>query len=193
MNSRPVRNALLFIAACAYIHWATAQINPLNTPQKAASSVITTDQVRAELLAYAPDGVGPGKQVWVGLQIAHQPDWHTYWKNSGDSGLPTVLEFKLPAGIDPGEIAWPTPKKIPIGTLANYGYENTVLLPVPLTVAQNFSAGQLDIKLKAAWLVCKKECIPQEGDFALSIPAKSSTAINAAAFQAAFDASPKSI
>ena len=153
--------------------------------------MVTTDQVRAELLAFAPDGVGPGKQVWVGLQIAHQPDWHTYWKNSGDSGLPTVLEFKLPAGIDPGEIAWPTPKKIPIGTLANYGYEGTVLLPVPLTVAQNFNGTQLDIKLKAAWLVCKKECIPQEGDFALSIPAKSSTAINAAAFQAAFDASPK--
>ena len=155
--------------------------------------MVTTDQVRAELLAFAPDGVGPGKQIWVGLQIAHQPDWHTYWKNSGDSGLPTVLEFKLPAGIDPGEIAWPAPKKIPIGTLANYGYEGTVLLPVPLKVAQTFNGTQLDIKLKAAWLVCKKECIPQEGDFALSIPVKSSTAINAAAFQAAFDASPKPI
>ena len=191
MNFRFFKAALLFIAACAHIHWATAQINPLNGPAKAAGSVVTTDQVRAELMAYAPDGVGPGKQVWVGLQIAHQPEWHTYWKNSGDSGLPTLLEFKLPAGIDPGEIAWPTPKKIPIGTLVNYGYEGTVLLPVPLTVASNFNGAQLDIKLKAAWLVCKKECIPQEGDFALSIPAKSSTAINAAAFQAAFDASPK--
>ena len=155
--------------------------------------MVTTDQVRAELLAFAPDGVGPGKQVWVGLQIAHQPEWHTYWKNSGDSGLPTVLEFKLPAGIDPGEIAWPTPKKIPIGTLANYGYENTVLLPVPLTVAPSLDGTQLDIKLKAAWLVCKKECIPQEGDFALSLPVKSSTGLQGAAFQAAFDASPKSL
>jgi len=193
MNFRFLKNALLFIAACAHIHWAIAQVNPLNGVVKAAGSVVATDQVRAELLAFAPDGVGPGKQVWVGLQIAHQPQWHTYWKNSGDSGLPTVLEFKWPAGIDPGEIAWPTPKKIPIGTLANYGYEGTVLLPVPLTVAQNFTGSQLDIKLKAAWLVCKKECIPQEGDFALSIPAKSSTAISAAAFQAAFDATPKLI
>ena len=155
--------------------------------------MVVTDQVRAELLAFAPDGVGPGKSVWVGLQIAHQPEWHTYWKNSGDSGLPTVLDFKLPAGIDPGEIAWPTPKKIPIGTLANYGYEGTVLLPVPLKVAQTFSGTQLDIKLKASWLVCKKECIPQEGDFALSIPVKSSTALSGAAFQAAFDATPKPI
>ena len=155
--------------------------------------MVITDQVRAELMAYAPDGVGPGKQVWVGLHIAHQPDWHTYWKNSGDSGLPTVLEWTLPAGIDPGEIAWPAPKKIPIGTLANYGYEGTVLLPVPLTVAQNFNGTKLDIKLKATWLVCKKECIPQEGDFALSLPVQSSTAIHAKVFQAGFDAAPQSL
>ena len=191
MNFRIIKNTLLFIAACALFQSATAQINFNKKP--AASTVVTTDQVRAELLAFAPDGVGPGKQVWVGLQIAHQPEWHTYWKNAGDSGLPTVLEFKLPAGIDPGEIAWPTPKKIPIGTLANYGYENTVLLPVPLTVAPSFDGTQLDIKLKAAWLVCKKECIPQEGDFALSLPVKSSTGLQGAAFQAAFDASPKSL
>ena len=155
--------------------------------------MVVTDQVRAELMAYAPDGVGPGKQVWVGLQIAHQQDWHTYWKNSGDSGLPTVLEWKLPVGIDPGEIAWPVPKKIAIGTLANYGYEGTVLLPVPVRVAQNFKGSQLDITLKAAWLVCKKECIPQEGDFALSIPVKSSSAINARVFRAAFDAAPQAL
>ena len=99
------------------------------------SSVVTTPHVRAELVAHAPDGVGPGATVWLGLQIAHQPEWHTYWKNAGDSGLPTELQWTLPAGLAAGDIAWPVPKKIAIGTLANYGYENTVLLPVPLTVA----------------------------------------------------------
>jgi thiol:disulfide interchange protein len=168
-----------------------AQFNP--AARLAPGAVVTTDQVRAELLAWAPDGVQPGKKVWVGLQIAHQPEWHTYWKNSGDSGLPTVLEWKLPAGVDPGEIAWPTPKKIPIGTLANYGYENTVLLPVPLTIAPGFAGDQLEVTLKAAWLVCKKECIPQEGDFKLSVPAKSSYGMHTSAFEAAFAAAPKSI
>ncbi|MGB4116462.1 MAG: thioredoxin family protein [Polaromonas sp.] len=189
MNSRFFKNALLFIAACTLFQGASAQINFNKKP--VASTVVTTDQVRAELMAFAPEGVEPGKPVWVGLQIAHQPEWHTYWKNSGDSGLPTVLDWQLPAGITAGAIAWPTPKKIPIGTLANYGYENTVLLPVPLTVAKNFSGTQLDIQLKAAWLVCKKECIPQEGDFTLSIPVKSSTALQGKTFQAAFDAAPK--
>ena len=144
-------------------------------------------------MAWAPDGVQPGKPLWVGLQITHQPDWHTYWKNSGDSGLPTVLEWQLPQGITAGGIAWPAPKKMAIGTLANYGYENTVLLPVPLAVTNNFSGTQLDIKLKAAWLVCKTECIPQEGDFTLTIPAKSSTALQGNVFQAAFDAAPQAL
>ena len=194
---RPLRQlatALLFIVAGASSPWAMAQNAPSPfgaAATKPASEVVVTDQVRAELLAWAPDGVVAGKQVWVGLQIAHQPDWHTYWKNAGDSGLPTILDWQLPAGITAGSIAWPTPKKIPLGTLANYGYEGTVLLPVPLTVAPNFNASQLDVRLKAAWLVCRKECIPQEGTFTLSLPARSSTASSGAAFAATFAATPK--
>ncbi len=187
--------ATLFIAAGALNTLANAQNsagNLLNPGSSAARGpVVSTDQVRAELLAWAPEGVEAGKPVWLGLQLAHQPEWHTYWKNSGDSGLPTVLEWQLPAGISAGEIAWPTPKKIPIGTLANYGYEGTVLLPVPLTISPGFSGAQLDVKLRAAWLVCRKECIPQEGEFSLSIPVKSSTASHSTAFQAAFDAAPR--
>ncbi|MGH8848062.1 MAG: protein-disulfide reductase DsbD domain-containing protein, partial [Polaromonas sp.] len=187
--------ATFFIAAGALSTTANAQNIQNNVLSYGSSSargpVVTTEQVRAELLAWAPEGVEAGKPVWLGLQLAHQPEWHTYWKNPGDSGLPTQLEWQLPAGITAGEIAWPTPKKIPIGTLANYGYENTVLLPVPLTVSPGFGKSQLDVKLKAVWLVCHKTCIPQEGEFALSLPVKSSTALHGKAFQAAFEAAPK--
>ncbi|MES2937005.1 MAG: thioredoxin family protein [Pseudomonadota bacterium] len=160
-------------------------------------AVVTTERVRAELVAYAPEGAEAGKPVWVGLQLTHQPQWHTYWKNSGDSGLPTQLQWTLPAGVTAGAVAWPLPKKIPVGTLANYGYEGTVLLPVPLTIAPDFKPSllraQLDIQLKAQWLVCKQECIPEEGSFSLSIPVRSSTALHSAAFQQAFAAQPKDL
>jgi thiol:disulfide interchange protein len=162
-----------------------------------AKSVVMTERVRAELMAHAPDGVTPGKEVWVGLQLKHQPEWHTYWKNSGDSGLPTQLQWTLPPGVIAGDIAWPTPKKIPIGNLANYGYEGTVLLPVPLKITPDFKPSVLgrdvEVKLKASWLVCKKECIPEDGEFSLKIPATSTTAINAAAFEAAFKAQPRPV
>jgi thiol:disulfide interchange protein/DsbC/DsbD-like thiol-disulfide interchange protein len=184
--------ASFFIAAFVLSTPATAQFTSNN-----GSAVVTTPQVRAQLLAHAPRGVAPGQALWLGLQITHQPHWHTYWKNSGDSGLPTSLEWKLPLGLDVGEIAWPLPKKIPIGNLANYGYEDTVLLPVPVKVADNFKPGVLssniDIKLRAAWLVCKETCIPEEGEFALSLPAKSSTAAHGAAFDAALATVPKTI
>ena len=158
-------------------------------------TVVTTEQVRAELMAHAPDGATPGKTVWVGLQLAHKPEWHTYWKNSGDSGLPTILQWTLPPGVTAGDIAWPLPKKIPIGNLANYGFEGTVLLPVPLTITAAFKppllSNDIEVKLKAAWLVCKRECIPEEGEFALKLPVKSSTAGNGAAFEATFLATPR--
>ncbi len=158
-----------------------------------AQSVVTTERVRAELLAHAPEGVAPGKPLWVGLQITHQPQWHTYWKNPGDSGLPTTLAWTLPAGLTAGEIAWPAPRKFPLGNLANYGYEGTVLLPVPLSVAPGFMplGSDVEIKLKANWLVCRKECIPEDGEFTLRLPVRGSTALHGAAFQAAWNAQPR--
>jgi len=180
--------ALFFIASAVASIGANAQIASQKT-------VVTTDQVRAELMAHAPQGVTPGQPVWVGLQIRHQPEWHTYWKNSGDSGLPTQLEWTLPPGVLAGDIAWPLPKKISLGKLVNYGYEGTLLLPVPLTITPDFKPSllnpELTVKLKASWLVCRKECIPEEGEFTLSIPVKGSTALNSAAFDAALAAQPQ--
>ncbi|MBT2324826.1 thioredoxin family protein [Variovorax paradoxus] len=190
----PLRLAAFVIAALAASVPAAAQLASRTGP------VVTTPHVRAELIAHAPQGVTPGAPVWVGLQITHQPEWHTYWKNAGDSGLPTELAWSLPAGISHGDIAWPVPKKIPIGTLANYGYEGTVLLPVPLAVAPDFKpqasltgADALELKLKASWLVCRKECIPEDGEFLLKLPLHGSTALHKNAFDAALAAQPAAL
>jgi thiol:disulfide interchange protein len=191
----------LFTTLLVANYLISASVNAQNLPPKTsfanAKSTVTTPQVTAELLAYAPDGVEPGKQVMVGLQITHQPEWHTYWKNSGDSGQPTDMQWTLPAGVSAGQVQWPTPKKIRIGSLANYGYEGTVLLPVPLEVSSLFKPGllanDLEVKLKAIWLVCKQECIPEEGEFTLKIPVRGSTALSSAAFAAAKAASPRDV
>ncbi len=156
----------------------------------APSAVVKTDEVRAELVAHVPDGLGPGKTAWLGLSIEHAPHWHTYWKNPGDSGLPTTLTWRLPAGVAAGDIAWPTPQRLPVGPLVNYGYEGKLLLPVPLTVAPDFKADALEVTLSAQWLVCKDVCIPQQGEFALRVPAAASTATHAAQFGAAWAAQP---
>lgn len=155
-------------------------------------AVVQTPQVRAELVALAPQGVTPGQTVWAGLRLTHQPQWHTYWKNAGDSGLPTQLRWTLPAGVTAGDIDWPAPQLIHVATLANYGYEGTVLLPVPLTVSPQFKpqGDHLELRLSANWLVCKEECVPQDGNFVLSVPLRGSTALLAPEFAAARKATP---
>ncbi len=186
--------AILFVATYSISTRASAQILPKNSVQTgAATAVVQTEQVRAELVAHAPEGVSPGKPVWLGLHIRHQPHWHTYWKNPGDSGLPTVLQWTLPPGVSAGDIDWPTPQRITVGNLANYGFDGTVLLPVPLTIAPAFQPspnGELEVRLNASWLVCRQECIPQDGSFVLRVPVRGSTASHGADFAAGRAASP---
>ena len=152
--------------------------------------VSQSEQVHAELVAHAPEGVAPGRRVWVGLRLQHAPEWHTYWKNSGDSGLPTELHWTLPPGVTAGDIAWPTPRKFPLDNLANYGYDGTILLPVPLTIDADFQDSRLDIGLEATWLVCRKECIPGEARLRLRIPVEGSTAVHGPLFDETLAAVP---
>ncbi|MBL8328541.1 MAG: thioredoxin family protein [Rubrivivax sp.] len=165
----------------------------LSLPAGAAGAVVKTDQARAELVALAPDGIGPGKPLRLGLKIEHQKHWHTYWKNPGDSGLPTTLAFELPPGFAVGEIAWPTPKPLPVGPLMNFGYEDTLLLPVDVTVPQGFQADSLSIRLRADWLICKDVCIPEGGDFELTLPSRQANAVNASLFAASDAALPRAL
>ena len=169
---------LVFVSAGAGAAWA--QLNAT-----AKSAVVSTPQVRAELVAHAPDGVQIGKTFWLGLQLQHTSEWHTYWRNPGDSGLPTQLEFKLPPGLEVGPVLWPLPKKLSAGTLTNYGFEGDALLAVAVKVTSSYRAqinGQLPVQLHANWLVCRLECIPQEGDFVMQFASQSSFAPRAQAF-----------
>lgn len=159
------------------------------------AAVLQTEQVRAELLLHAPQGVAPGRTVWLGLQLEHAPDWHSYWKNPGDSGLATELQWQLPPGLEAGPVAWPTPTKFPLGELANYGYSGTVLLPVPVTVTPAFDSGKATtLVLQASWLACKQECLPQQGrlEWRLDRPEQAVT-LHGVAFEAARATVPQEV
>ncbi len=180
-------NATLVCVAAALI-----SLLALSTSARATGSSLQTEQLRAELIAYAPQGISPGQTFWLGLKLSHQPQWHTYWKNPGDSGLPTQLSWELPRGLKAQEVLWPIPRKLYVSNLTNYGFEGEVLLVTPITVSasSNFLGSTIDIGLHANWLICKQECIPQEGDFRLKVPLKSSSALDATDFLNILDHQP---
>ena len=180
----------LALVLCTAVVGAAGATGLLGRSDSAA--VVENAQIRAELVAHAPQGIAPGQPLWLGLQLRHASGWHTYWRNPGDSGLATELNWTLPPGWQAGPIEWPLPQRIAIGTLANYGYEGEVLLPVAVTLGAQPPAGtEAEVKLHASWLVCREECIPQEGDFVLRLPLRSSYAAHASAFAAARAAVPR--
>ena len=134
----------------------------------AHAAPLRTEHVEAELVA-ARTAVEPNKSVTVALRLKAMPGWHTYWRNPGDSGQPTSIQWKLPAGYAAGPIQWPAPEKLPIGPLANYGYEGEVFLLTDIAAPAG-AKGEARIAAHARWLVCNPErCIPEEGDFSLGL------------------------
>lgn len=152
----------------------------------AESALLETDHLRSRLVAAQGSAV-PGQTLELGLLLEHDPGWHTYWKNPGDSGLPTQMQFELPGGLGAGDIEWPLPERQPAGGLVNFGYSHTELLPVSIPIPADFAAASLDIRLEASWLICELECIPGSGEYQLRLPVASTAApsSHAAAFERA--------
>src|SRR3989442_10982424 len=97
------------------------------------------------------------------------PGWHTYWRNSGDSGAPTKIDWQLADGIKAGEIQWPVPEKLTVADLTTYIYYDEVLLMVPLTLADNVAAGPKELKARVSWLECERVCLPGKGEVKASL------------------------
>lgn len=111
-------------------------------------------------LQLAADSARAGDTVLVGVHLKMESGWHTYWKNPGSAGDATKIEWQLPPGVTAGDIQWPLPKKLPPAEVITYGYEDEVVLIVPLKLAADLKPGPLDLKAKVSWLECKEQCIP---------------------------------
>jgi thiol:disulfide interchange protein DsbD len=140
----------------------------LLVPGLALAAPFRTPHVEAELVAERT-AAEPGQPLTVALRLKAIPGWHTYWRNPGDSGQPSSLDWKLPAGWSAGAIQWPAPGKLPIGPLANYGYEGEVFLLSSIAVPAGGPAPRA-LSAHARWLVCNPErCIPEEGELTLAL------------------------
>ena len=136
----------------------------------ASSGLVQRDHLQAELVSEV-DSVRPGTDLRVGLRLVPDPGWHTYWKNPGDSGLATTIEWSLPEGVSASDIAWPYPDAIPFAHLINYGYDGEHLLPVTLSIPDDLPTDRpLRLEARADWLVCEEICIPGDATLVLELP-----------------------
>ncbi len=136
----------------------------------AAAAPVKTGHLTVDLGAQT-QGIAPGQTTYIALDQKIEKGWHTYWRNAGDSGEATIIKWTLPAGWTAGDIVWPAPHRLPVGPLMNYGFENEVLLPVPVTAPATAQVGDtVTVKAHADFLVCAEICVPESADLTLSLP-----------------------
>lgn len=158
---------VVVLGLCAFMAptIAAAQTAQLPAPQPPVSELVKA-RIAAERAS-----VTPGQPMWVGVHLRMKEHWHTYWRNPGDSGVPTEIKWQLPPGFTAGPILWPTPQRLPVDHLVNFGFENEALLMTELQVPGNLEASApVEIKADVTWLVCEKICIPGEAKLTLSLP-----------------------
>jgi thiol:disulfide interchange protein DsbD len=132
-----------------------------------------TDHLKVQLISDT-DSVQPGRPLLVGLHFEMQKQWHIYWRNPGDSGEPPRVRWKLPAGFQAGEVQWPAPERLGSGTVIDYGYQESVLLPVEIQTPRTPLApgGSITLSAEVSWLVCRDMCVPGKADLTLSLPVR---------------------
>ena len=119
---------------------------------------VNSGHAEISLIKYNQSDLSNDKNL-IGIKMDMQKNWHTYWKNPGDSGGPIKIIWKTSENISIGQIKWPTPELIPYDPLMTYGYKDFVIFP--FEYVKNFD-GNADIELDLDFLICDDVCIPEK-------------------------------
>jgi thiol:disulfide interchange protein DsbD len=160
-----MRRRLLILAAALLL----TAVAPAWAPAWALESAAVRSARATATLVTDTDAAPAGGHFRAALRLELGPGWHSYWRNPGDAGAAPEFDLTLPPGAKAGPIVWPTPRRMEEGGLTTYAYTDTLLLPVTVTLGPQ--AGPTEITAHAAWLVCKDICVPEEGEFRLTLPA----------------------
>ena len=112
--------------------------------------------------------VEAGGEFQVGVLFSMDPDWHIYWRNSGDAGMSTTVEWKAD-GVEFGDLHWPAPHAFEQkGEIYTFGYSKEVLLFTTAT-ASGDAEGDIEVTSTVDYLACKVDCIPGSSEMSRSV------------------------
>ena len=120
---------------------------------------INTGHADVSLVKYTSNN-SQADELFIGIKMDMQKNWHTYWKNPGDSGGPIKVSWNLPDGVAVSDIYWPTPKLIPYSPLMTYGYKDFVVFPFKVTY-ESFNKLK-NINADIDFLICDDICVPEK-------------------------------
>jgi thiol:disulfide interchange protein DsbD len=151
------KRLLLFAFVVLALHpLLDAQVRELGT---GAPGPVKAPHLTAELIADYTT-IAPGGSGHIALSLTLDPGWHVYWVYAGDAGEPPAVVWSLPQGVAVGPMQYPTPSRLPVGPLMDYGYEGRAVFPFDLSASQHLALGGARLRAHVRWLVCHEVCLP---------------------------------
>ncbi len=163
-----------FRAILSFVFAATIACGALAQTSNVAATALSADEPSGAVTAeikLSRTAATPGATYEIGILLKHKPGWHTYWKNPGDSGAETKIEWTLPRHWKIRSLGWPLPKTQKLGDFTSFVYEGDVLFPFAIEVPWGSPHGlNTTIRAKVSWTACKTTCVPQEADLRVALP-----------------------
>lgn len=122
-------------------------------------------------LVSSVESVVPGAPFDIGIRFVIDPGWHTYWQNSGESGLPPKAKWILPDGFAIGELRFPVPERhYDPGPIVTNILEGKPVLQATITPPAAIRAKKVTIATDLTYFVCAKQCIRDTVHLKLELP-----------------------
>ncbi|HWA96475.1 MAG TPA: thioredoxin family protein [Terracidiphilus sp.] len=147
---------------------ASLLLAPRIVAAQQAGASASAPHLHVELLVPSQSIQRGGQPVQAGLHFTLDPSWHIYWKNAGDAGDPPHVAWTMPKGVTASAFQFPAPKRLPLGPLMDFGYENEVVFPFTISAASSAPLGPAKLHAKIDWIVCQNSCIPGKADLEIT-------------------------
>lgn len=132
-------------------------------------------QSSARLIAARATNTSGVRLFRAGVEIKLKEGWKTYWRYPGDSGVPPALDFSKSENVEWASVRYPAPSRFPDGAGgSSIGYKGDVVWPVRIK-PKDASRPAL-LRLKLAYAVCEKLCVPAEANLELALTGDVSSA-----------------
>jgi DsbC/DsbD-like thiol-disulfide interchange protein len=165
---RNARSASLF--ALAILLAALTSFSSMEARAQDASPWQKGSHAAVRLLA----GSRSGPVLLGGVAVQLDPGWKTYWRTSGDSGVPPRFDFSKSDNVEAVTVLWPAPTKFDDGAGGfSLGYHDQVVLP--LRIVPKVNDKPVTLRANINYAVCEKICIPVEASTELTFASVAST------------------
>lgn len=121
----------------------------------------------------------PGRAMGLAIRFELEPGWHIYWRNPGESGIATSMEWRLPEGWTADPLDYPTPQREDVAGVVTHVHSGEVAFGTRIRIPASAS-GAARVGVKVTYGICRDTCIPGTATLSIPLPVAAGSSITPA-------------